>query len=290
MDRPAAFVLNLDADLELASRDYRPTRAIERAVAVHAAALARSLLRPGDVVVDATSEAGSCQGFVGRAFSPTPRALAILRRVGAELPEAPTPDVLARVCRRDFAYRCELHDSRVSDDPDEVLDHVRGMLARGNPVRLKRVYGMAGRGHRSIRTAITDSDAAFVRASRGLVVEPEVAIVREFALHGFLSSRGALVCGRIVGSVVDDRGVWRDSLALENLPEKSPVEALDASLVDAAGALRSAGYHGPFGIDAFEYRDGDRLSLRSRSEINARYSMGWALGMRTNGTRPDLTE
>ena len=47
------------------------------------------------------------------------------------------------------------------------------------------------------------------------------------------------------------------------------------------------GYFGPFGIDGFRYRDTDgHLRFNPRSEINARYSMGWAVGMRDK--RPDL--
>ena len=51
MDARAAFVLNLDADLELAVDRYAPTRSVERAVETHADVLARSLLREGDVRV-----------------------------------------------------------------------------------------------------------------------------------------------------------------------------------------------------------------------------------------------
>jgi hypothetical protein len=43
-----------------------------------------------------------------------------------------------------------------------------------------------------------------------------------------------------------------------------------------ATALHAAAYFGPFGIDAYEYRVGVELRLNPRSEINARYSMGFA--------------
>ena len=54
---------------------------------------------------------------------------------------------------------------------------------------------------------------------------------------------------------------------------------------ESSGAWRArcaaAGYFGPFGVDAYTYRD--RLAratcdlLQPRSEVNARYSMGFAL-------------
>ena len=52
--------------------------------------------------------------------------------------------------------------------------------------------------------------------------------------------------------------------------------------VDAAGqALAAAGYHGPYGIDAFRYRaePGASEELNVLSEINARLTMDWPLAM-----------
>lgn len=49
----------------------------------------------------------------------------------------------------------------------------------------------------------------------------------------------------------------------------------------------AAGYFGPFNVDAFVWRDGGGAHLQPRSEVNARYSMGWSA--RTGATRPDLT-
>jgi hypothetical protein len=47
----------------------------------------------------------------------------------------------------------------------------------------------------------------------------------------------------------------------------------EANLV--ARALHDAGYFGPFGVDAFTYSGG---LFQPRSEINARYSMGFSVG------------
>ena len=41
-----------------------------------------------------------------------------------------------------------------------------------------------------------------------------------------------------------------------------------------ARALFEAGYFGPFGIDAYRYRDG----FCAQSELNARYTMGFVTG------------
>ena len=53
-------------------------------------------------------------------------------------------------------------------------------------------------------------------------------------------------------------------------------------------ALRGAGYHGPFAIDAFAYRDGAARRFHPVCEINARYSFGWiahALAARLGTTK-----
>ena len=47
-----------------------------------------------------------------------------------------------------------------------------------------------------------------------------------------------------------------------------------------AGALHAAGYFGPFGIDAYRYADAHgRTRWNPCGELNARYTMGYALGM-----------
>jgi hypothetical protein len=49
-------------------------------------------------------------------------------------------------------------------------------------------------------------------------------------------------------------------------------------------ALAQAAYFGPFGVDAFTYRDrAGALQLQPRSEINARYTMGFAVGFGHSG-------
>jgi hypothetical protein len=50
--------------------------------------------------------------------------------------------------------------------------------------------------------------------------------------------------------------------------------------------LRDHGYFGPFGIDGFRWRWAGRTGLRPRCEINARYTIGWAIGM--GDRRPDF--
>lgn len=283
-----AFVLNLDAELELAATHaYAPTRAVRAATEAHARVVAKTLVPPDDAVVDETTPPGALEGARGLAWCPTPSAVVRLRRAGAHVEAPPSMDVLRRVMRRDFAYDSALPGARVHTDPEAALAHLREPSAFGRGHRLKRVFGMSGRGHRVVTGAPTAADEAFVRASApALIVEPEVAISHERALHGFLHRDGALERGEICAGASDTRGAFVGMRAARaDEARRAEDDALHAALERAAAALREAGYHGPFGVDAFAYEGG----FRACSEINARYSMGWAIGFAAYGdARPDL--
>ncbi len=265
-----AWVLNLDADVELAAgANYAPTRAVLEAMRPHVARLARSLLQPGDVLVDENTDA---RGLAGRAFCPTTRAIALLRRAGAEPEPHPSMDVLRLVNSRAFcsALGSTMPDAAFTRELDDAVARLSTRPSIAERWRVKRNHGMAGRGHR----VMPPIDLPFLRASfpSGVQIEPNVAIENEYAIHGMLSPDGALRLGRLVRQVCDAHGQW---LATERVDEPTIAARMieEANLV--ARALHDAGYFGPFGIDAFTYNGG---VLQPRSEINARYSMGFPAG------------
>ena len=91
MAQSVAWILNLDADEELAVGDsYRTSVTLERILEHHRPAAARALLAPGEVLVEPGVQLPAGD-WLGRAWCPTPRARAELRAVGA-VPE-PAPDV-----------------------------------------------------------------------------------------------------------------------------------------------------------------------------------------------------
>ncbi|MBK7395344.1 MAG: hypothetical protein IPJ34_03330 [Myxococcales bacterium] len=278
--RSRAWVLNLDADLELgAGASYTPSKRVLTAMAVKTAPL-RALLDPGDVVVDATTPAGALSGALGVAFCPTPRALAWLRHVGAEPAPHPSVEVLRVVASRAFglALGSALRGAIFTSDAAVVARVVASTPAVGRGWRLKRAYGMAGRGHRVVAAGtLSSADAAFVAASgpAGLVVEPEVEIVEELGLHGVLTPEGALRHGALVRQTCDAHGAW---VSTERVTDHAAASRIFEELERVGRALHRADYFGPFGIDAFTYRDGARVALQPRSEINPRYSMGFAVG------------
>ncbi|MDB4938406.1 MAG: hypothetical protein JWP87_5378 [Labilithrix sp.] len=287
--RRLAWVLNLDADLELAApRAYAPKQSVREAMKPWASLLAASLVGPDDAIVDESAPPLSAKGLTGRAFCPTPRAIALLERAGA-LPEPhPSVDVLRRVNSRAFA--ASLGETLPAAAFVTELDAARAKLAGAPPLgdgwRIKRNFGMTGRGQRVVRaaTSVSDADLAFVRAGLaegGVQIEPNVAIVAEYAVHGMLDERGSLALGRLVRQQCDARGAWVSTVAVASPTpgELAISDALAAEAERASAALTREGYFGPFGVDAYTYRgEGDRVALQVRSEINARYSMGFAAG------------
>ena len=288
------WVLNLDAEDELAAlragRRFVPSPDAPGSPRARARRrLARALRRldgarlPGD---------GRVRGGVGRAWMPTPSAIEALVAAGVAPPAAPSPRALiaanARETARGLALPPELALPSGATAPD--LDALRRSLARPGVARAPGVgrapawvvrpsLTSAGRA-RLIVDAGAPLDAGIHRfaashlAAGPLDVAPLVDIARELTLHGWLGEDGRLQAGRPL--VQDARGgAWRRSRAEPTLPAEV-IARLRLGLESAAAALRDAGYFGPFGIDACEWRDGDgRIRLHAPMEINARFTMGW---------------
>ena len=295
-----AWVLNLDADVELAAiassaagarAAYEPRRGVREAMRAFVPGLAASLLDPDrDLLVDEDSPPEVALGKVGRAFCPTPRALRLLRRAGAEPELHPACEVLVQVNARAFAASLGVTLPGAAFVADEA--QARERLGTVPPPevsrawRVKRNFGMAGRGQRIVEPSrLTEADVAFLRAGLAEGIEPDVAIVDEFAIHGLLSPDGSLRLGPVVKQRCDARGAW---LSSERIPaEHAPIE-LPREAERVAAALHAAGYFGPFGIDAYTYRvrarrDHEAIALQPRGEINARFTMGFGQTWRELG-------
>lgn len=140
--------------------------------------------------------------------------------------------------------------------------------------------------------------------NRTLEGESRVAAERLIALAGAVTVEPWLdricdvaVCGAIGDEVrvepphaihTDPRGGFR-GIGLERPPlEAAEHDQLLVTAERVAHALQQAGYRGPFGIDAFVYRDRGERRLHPLCEINARYTFGHiarALGEQLGVTR-----
>ena len=273
----AVWVLNLDADLELGARGpYTPTRSVLRAMLHQQRVLREALLAAGEEVVDEHTSRGMAHGRPGFAFCPTPRALAVLERVGAIAMPHPSVEVLRKVNGR--AFCASLGPTLPGGEFVHDLARAQEKLSDGTSAwRVKRAFGMAGRGQRVIAPgALTKGDEDFVRSSiarGGVQIEPQVRILREVAIHGWLTPSGACTLGRLVEQRCDARGAWTSTAPID-APFAFAAD-LEAEARGVGARLHEAGYFGPFGVDAFVYEGG----FQARSEINARFSMGFPLGL-----------
>lgn len=301
--RPRLWCLNLDAEDELRrGAGYTPTRATLAAVAA-ARAGAMALLAPADQLLAELDAAGGHAGgagargaappaeleggrFDGAAWCPTPRALARLRAVGANLPPAPSFDTLRRVNASRFPYdvlpprlpgACVVHQR----------DDAQAWMAQRAPhagAWLKRAYGAAGRGKLHVAEGplsprahafLTDAELAL-----GVVLEPHVAISLEVSQHGWLGEDGSLRLGVPCVQQVARGRFLSVRVARPGELHGAEREALGDTIKRLALALRHAGYFGPFGVDAYRYADAQgRDRFNPCGELNARYTMGYAAGM-----------
>jgi hypothetical protein len=203
-------------------------------------------------------------------------------------------EILRRVNHRRFAHELgqALPAAGFAQDAAQLatLLAAKSALADASSERcwlIKRPLGFAGRGRKKLRFGeLSAADQSWLDASLrtgdGLQVEPWVTRELDCALHGWVDEDGRCTLGRTTVQVVDETGAWQSTL-LAKPGDLTPTE--ESSLRTAAertgAALHAAGYFGPFGLDAFRWRDaGGAVHFQPRSELNARYSMGWALGWR----------
>lgn len=280
-----AWVLNFDAEFELeCGPRYTPTENM-RARSVELARRFRSTLPPTDIVIAPALDScpvdrqSSEPRFRGVAWCPTPRALYALQRAELPLPPAPSFETLRRVHDREFAWRLagdELGSVLRGTTLEEIEAHVASPGPTGEWL-LKRAFGVAGRGQRPLHAGkLTAPDRAWIVASlrrAPLYVEPRVHITRELSVHAW--AREHTEIRSIRQARVGPNRAWIDSERASSLDA-----ALEHALVSTGervgAALIAAGYHGPFGIDAYEWRTSTgTTALRALSEINPRYCMGW---------------
>ncbi|MFK7999193.1 MAG: hypothetical protein AB8H86_06330 [Polyangiales bacterium] len=263
------WLLNLGAELELEGRVL--SSAARKKSQAAATMLAAALVPEGDDWF-----VGSCatksEAREGRAFLPTSAAIGALRDAGAFV-EAPDERILREANSRHFSVS-HFPRSGVYLLADEVD------LQPGGARLLKRDLSFAGGGQRRISSDVTEADRAWLRASldRGPVcVEPWLCIEEELGMPGFVHGDGRIDVGDPVEQHVV-RGQWRASKATTRA-----VPELRQACRRAGQHLADIGYFGPFNIDAHR----SELGWTHVSEINARYTMGWALGW-TSRPRPDL--
>ena len=286
-----AWVLNLDAELELARLgfEYVPRLKLLRQLEQFGSG-SRALLGPHDLLVQ--PGVTTLSGFIGRAWCPTPRALAQLTAAGASPEPYPDAQVLRRVNHRLFSH--EAGGGLPEQQYFSEREPLEALLRRGDKRwLLKRPLSFAGRGQMRFYGPISDKQWSWLDVSLaqdGLIVEPLVTPTLELSVHGFIWRDGRYELGRPCVQQVTERGVFR-GVRLAQPGELAPDElrALLDSAEAVAKSLVAAGYFGPFGSDAYRYERDGQIGFCALSEINARYTMGFVVGFPRHPSELRLT-
>lgn len=286
----AAFVLNVDAEFELSDPRYARSDRMRG----HTARLARVLrpvlrrvhgAEPWFVGID---QGRPPAGATGDAWCPTPGACRALAACGVEPPPSPAEDVLRAVNHRAFGAGLGpvLPGAGFATDVATV-EHLTAS-APDRPWLLKRPLGFSGRMRKVVvpsrldRAARTWIEASMGDYGRGLMVEPLVERLLDVSLHGRLAQGGQLAerGGPVVLANADEGAFLGARLAGDRDLGAEERDALEAAFGRVAAALAACGYHGPFGIDAFRWRDEDgSLRFHPLVEVNARYTFGYWVGV-----------
>jgi hypothetical protein len=288
-----AWVLNLDAEHELeCAHSFTPSEHLRQLVARESRRLVGTLVSAGDLVLDErdrTSRERRAAGLLGLAWSPTPRALDLLRAAGATPLATPAVAVLRSVNARPFAAALRAGHAQGSFEKHVVatleaaLERLASAAELGWLVR--RSFGAAGRGRRRIASGAPDiGELAWLVASLRsgpLVIEPWVEVTREYTRSGWVGADGSVAISSPCVQTVSASGAWTGTVRDETrLTSREDDRALAEMFERTGRALASAGYFGPFGIDAYRHRTADgREALNPLSEINARFTMDWATAL-----------
>jgi len=288
-----AWVLNLDAELELARArpGYVPQRKLLAQLAEHGIG-SRQLLAPDDLLLDDAAPARPISDCVGRAWCPTPLALARLRAAGVTPEPHPDAATLRRVNHRLFAHQLGggLPEQAYVRSRAELLETLANYAQTW---LMKRPLTFAGRGQMRVIGPLTDKQWAWVDASLardGLLLEPFVRPTLELSLHGFVWPDGRYRLGRCCVQLVAERGAFR-GIRLAEPGELEPGEALafGERAEAVARELVSAGYFGPYGIDGYRYERAGRTGFCALGELNARYTLGFVTGFPDHPSQLTLT-
>ena len=303
----ACWVLNLDAEYELEQgAGYTASQHIKALVNAQLRHLVGVLVRPQDILLTEENlpdyqESQALSGWPGRCWCPTPKAQRMLESVGARPAPGPPLEILQRVNARPFSLgvRAPLAEAsfikHASNSLDEVLSLVSQPAAEGWLAR--RTFGAAGRGRRKLGPRPLDSgDLAWIKASLRLgpvTIEPWVEVLQEFTRSGWVTQEGEVLIGPPCFQATTAEGAWTQTVEAQTGAVTAAEDALLQETVETTGhTLAAVGFTGAFGIDGYRHRtDGATGSLQvlnPLSEINARYTMDWVLGM--GGRRPDLED
>jgi hypothetical protein len=285
-----AWLLNLDADLELQDpARYHASRLNAERVKELAAGIA-DLIAPDDLILDPASPQRPPGHLTILAFCPTPSALRRIEQLGLPVPPAPASSILRQVNDRAFcaALGHGLAHSCFARDMTTLEQHLVQPSPTGSYV-IKRAFSFAGREQRRVHDGLLDASTRgfclrSVGRGEGVQIEPWVERLADFGRYGYLTRDGALLIGSTRELRCDPMGRFVGMSTASAHVSDDEDRSLAAEVKRTAAALTAAGYFGPFGIDAFRYRTpAGGIDFNPRCEINARFTMGYPRALLLEG-------
>jgi hypothetical protein len=268
-----AFVVHGNLDCEAAWAGAPLPPAVARRISCYAALLAALAPEGAEVEVWAPAAVDPA-----RLLSPPPWTAPVMRVGAPPRADVAWADPAARAAndRRlalavAAAHGAALPGQRTIASADEI--DLRG------PWVCKAPWTAAGRDRCRGAGAPTAEQRArlerLLARSGTLVLEPWCDRIVDAAVCARVDADGRVTAHPPHTLIADARGGF---LGIDLAPPAlEPAELGQLSeLVAAAGAaIAGLGHAGPFAIDAFAYRDGERRGFRPLCEINARLSFGW---------------
>lgn len=179
------------------------------------------------------------------------------------------------------AWGCALPGARVLRSVAELEHHLAAWVestACDGAWVCKAVWSSAGRERVYGRGVGVDAnqraqlERLFERTEPAVVFEPWLPRVSDVGICGSVSDKVSLHPPHQLLSTARGgfAGIDLRQVALEHAER----DALVTTAERVGRELQHMGYRGPFGVDAFVYRDGDERRLHPLCEINARYTFG----------------
>jgi len=292
-----AWLLNLDADLELQDQESFGRARLSAQRIRELTARVADLVAPDDPILDEATAVSVRADTIVLAFCPTPSALTRIAQLGLSVPAAPPFAVLRRVNDRAFCAQLGhgLADSCFALDMAALEKHLACFPA--TTFVIKRAFSFAGREQRRGQgdgqgRALDASTRGFCARSfergEGLQVEPWVERLADFSRHGYVTRAGAVLAGETREQQCDAMGRYVGVSIGPARVTQVEDELLASTLLATGVALTRAGYFGPFGIDGFRYKTPDGgTALNPRCEINARFTMGYPRALLLRGLVAD---
>jgi hypothetical protein len=211
-------------------------------------------------------------------WCPTESVRAAARRAGYPVPKRPA--CLERTHDKAFLGEIDLPTlpGRVLVETQDEWEKARknvasldGLRVRPRTKRLKRRFGFAGRGQRTISPSLSADDERWISDSLeqgGFIVEPEIDAPRLAAIHGMITANLT-----ILGSPLRLESNESLSREGEESDESMVLRILQQGRLASAALLR-AGYFGPFGLDVL-IGESNVYAL----DLNPRFTLHFSQGM-----------